>query len=414
MRQLTAGRPERIVVVGAGLAGLRTAERLRRLGYGGALTVVGDEDRPSYDRPPLSKSALTDLTAPPTPLLADGASAELDLDLRRGVSATALNPPAHQLSLSDGSTLHYDRLVIATGARARRMPGLAAGEHMHVLRTWADLERLRTRLHHSGHLTVIGGGVLGGEIAATARGLSVEVTLIEAAPTLLARAAGQVVGTAVAALHRKHGVDVRLGTGVESIGTDEAKVLVRLVDGSEILTDNVVAAIGSTPCTDWLDGSGLAISEGILCDEFGSTSDADVFAVGDVARMPHPGSSEPVRLEHWTSAGDTAALIAANVLADRDGRRPMSEVPYFWSDFYGVKLQGLGIPSVTDTLELLEGDIAQWRFLAASVQQGRIQAVIAAGMPAALMRCRALVATGTRLADARATTPWERKRKVEG
>lgn len=358
-------RDERIVVIGAGLAGLRAVERLRRLGYTGALTLIGDEPMPSYDRPPLSKSALADPDAAPVLLRAEADYADLDLDLRRGVAATRLDPATHRVHLDNGNTLDYSRLVIATGSRARSVPGWDGIVNAHVLRTWDDCVRLRHALDGSRHLTVVGAGVLGSEIAATARCLGIEVTLVEPLDAPLVRAAGNTIGRAVADLHRRRGVDVRLGVGVngfegpEVINSKGRADQVLLSDGQRIATNNVVVAIGSRANVEWLDGSGLDIADGVICNEFGQTSDPDVFAVGDAAVLHHPGDDRPRRLEHWTSAGDTASLVAANLLTNPEQRKPLVEVPYVWSDFYGVKLQILGIAAEGGELVVLEGDLSE-------------------------------------------------------
>lgn len=406
-----------VVVVGAGLSGLRTAERLRRLGHTGRLTLVGEEEHAPYDRPPLSKALLQQEEPPEAPvaLRAEEKYAELDLELRLGVRATRLTPDERALDLDDGSRLTYDRLVVATGARARRVPAWDHFTNVHTLRTFDDCLSLRTTLQSARHLTVVGAGVLGGEIAASARALGREVTLVEAQPTPLARVLAAELGSAVAQLHRDHGVDVRLGVTVERFEGNDHVHHVTLSDGTSLETDAVVLALGSVTDTAWLAGSGVATADGVPCDSHGATAVDGVFVVGDAALMLHPGADEPVRLEHWTAATDTAAVVAHNVLADPSApqdRKPLTEVPYFWSDQYDVKVQGLGIPHPDDDVTVVAGDVASYSALAVCSRDGRVTAAFAMNMPAPLARCRTAVAKGTHLDDLLAQAPWTPKKKV--
>ncbi|GAA2448829.1 FAD/NAD(P)-binding oxidoreductase [Actinomadura vinacea] len=399
---------DRTVIVGGGLGGLRTAERLRRRGHRGPVTLLAAEPHLPYDRPPLSKAALTAEQEPEgPPLLKDrDACAGLDLDVRTGVRATALDTAHRRIVLDGGGTLGYDRLVIATGVRPRELPALAGLEGVHTLRTWDDCLRLRAGLRAARTVAVVGGGVLGCEIAAAARTLGLEVTLIELAEQPLAAVLGGRIGGIVADLHRAGGVKVRCGARVERA----VRSGVVLDDGSHVDADLVVAAAGSVPNTEWLAGSGLVLDDGVLCDRTGRAEGAeDVFAVGDVARMPHPYREGTVRFEHWTSAGDGAALVARNLLAPPGERAAPSEVPYFWTDQYDTKIQCLGLPDPGDEPALAAGSPESGRLLAFYSRDGRVTGGVAFGMPAALARCRKAIAERVPLADLLGSAPWERR-----
>jgi NADPH-dependent 2,4-dienoyl-CoA reductase/sulfur reductase-like enzyme len=394
---------QRVVVVGAGLSGLRTAEKLRRAGYSGHLMVVGAEPHLPYDRPPLSKKLLLQPDPPEEPVLlrARDRYPALEVEMVTSAQVTRLDLPARSLSSADGRTWRWDRLVIATGVRPRAVPEWRdAG--VYLLRTFDDCLRLRTALRAADRLVVIGGGVLGCEVAAGARGLGLEVDLVEPLATPLYRAVGPKVGSYVASLHQGHGVRVRTGVGVSSI---DAARRVTLTDGRRLQADVVFAAIGSVPNTEWLADSGLALGDGVLCDATGTTSDPDVLAVGDVANMPH-GLAAPSRLEHWTSAADTAAVVAGNILLPREERRELTEVPYFWTDQYDLKLQTLGVPAAQDDLSVVEGAMDDGNFVALHSRGDTITGVSAVGNAATLNRCRPLVAAGASLRATLATRPW--------
>lgn len=407
--------PERVVIVGAGLAGLRTAERLRRSGYDGDLMMLGAETHLPYDRPPLSKSLLAAEQAPELPALrtADRLG-ELDLDLRLGVRATGLDADARQVTTSDGQSLSYDQVVIATGLTARSLPAWHGVEGVHTLRTFDDCLRLREAAATARHATVVGAGVLGSEIAATLRTRGLEVDLVDPLPQPLCRVVGEEIGAFVAGLHRARGVGLHLGTGVADLERDDDGRVrgVVLADGTSLATDLVVVAVGGAPDTRWLEGSGLELADGVVVDEHGAATLPGVWAVGDVAAVADPRSSGRVRIEHWTAAGDLAATVAGNVVATLAGTVPRAhtELPYMWSDQYDVKIQCLGLPRATDEVLLLTGSLAEGAFLAAHVEDGRVRAVSGAGMPGPLMRCRTAVAGVVPLTDLQTAAPWERKK----
>ena len=397
---------QRVVIVGAGLAGLRTAERLRRAGFDGGLTLLGAESHHPYDRPPLSKTLLTQPDSPAEPVLLrrpDRFSA-LELDFVTGVEVTRLDVPARSVVTADGRSWSWDRLVLATGVRPRSVPGWAAAG-VHLLRTFEDCLQLRASLVGASHLAVIGAGVLGCEVAAAGRKLGLEVDLIEPLETPLHRAVGPTIGSFVSALHLRHGVRLHMGVGVSAVDGDADGNAVTLTDGSRLLPDVVFAAVGSVPNTEWLADSGVALGDGVICDATGTTSHPDVLAVGDVANMPH-GAEPPSRLEHWTSAADTAALVAGNVLLPHEHRRELTEVPYFWTDQYDVKLQTLGAPALQDDVTVVEGAVDQDQFLALHSRTDRITAISGAGHPAMVNKCRSLVASGASCEEALRTRAW--------
>lgn len=408
-------QPARTVIVGAGLAGLRTAERLRRQGYDGALVLLGAEPHLPYDRPPLSKALLASADTPEPPVLrAAERYAELELDLRTGVRAVGLDAGAHTLDLDDGSTLGWDQLVLATGLVARTIPAWSGLGGVHTLRTFDDCLALRDGAAGASHATVVGAGVLGSEIAATLRTRGLAVDLVDPLPQPLCRVVGEQVGGVVADLHRSHGVGLHLGSSVAGLddGPDGRVAGVRLDDGTRWETDLVVVAVGGAPDLAWLDGSGLALDHGVVVDEYGAASVPGVWAVGDVAAVADLRGRGHLRLEHWTAAGDLAATVATNLVAALRGEpgRAHTELPYVWSDHYDVKVQCLGLPRATDEVVVLTGSLADGSFLAAHVEGGRVRAVSGAGMPAPLMRCRPAVAGGVPLTELRDAAPWERKK----
>lgn len=406
----------RVVIVGAGLAGLRTAERLRRGGYDGALVLVGAERHLPYDRPPLSKALLSDAAGEPEPpvLRTPERLAELDLDLRLGVRATALDAGSRTLTLSDGTILAADHVVLATGLVARTVPAWAGLAGVHTLRTFDDCLAIRAAADGAAHATVVGAGVLGSEIAAGLRGRGLAVDLVDPLPQPLCRVVGTEVGAVVAGLHRAHGVGLHLGRTVAELATtDDGRVHgVRLDDGTRWATDLVVAAVGGAPDTGWLAGSGLALDDGVVVDAHGAASVPGTWAVGDLASVADPRGPGRLRIEHWTAAGDLAATVAGNILATLRGEPPKAhtELPYMWSDQYDTKLQCLGLPRGGDEVVLLTGSLDDGTFLAAHVSDGRVRAVSGAGIPAGLMRCRAAVADAVPLAELVALAPWDRKK----
>lgn len=324
------------LIVGASIGGVRTAQALRSNGYPGRIVLVGDEPVAPYDKPPLSKGLLAG-TEDPTALLTHAEAEKSGIDLVFGTAAQRLDLAKHEIELADGTRLRFDDLVIATGARARPSPwGSRPG--VHLLRTLDDAQALRKSLADGGPLVIVGAGFIGAEVAATARKLGVEnVTLVDPLPVPMSRALSAELANRLADLHRRNGVQTRFGTGVRAI---ESQGTIRLDDASVLDAATVLVGIGAIPNDDWLADSGLRIDNGIVCDEHGLAA-PDVHAVGDVARWYHPGRGEHVRFEHWTSALEQAAHVAATI-ANPEQRRPHHSVEYVWSDQYDCKLQLAG------------------------------------------------------------------------
>ncbi|MFG2855270.1 NAD(P)/FAD-dependent oxidoreductase [Streptomyces mirabilis] len=388
----------RILVVGASAAGLAAAETLRREGYDGTLTLVGEEAHPPYDRPPLSKQILSGEWGPERlPLRARADLDALDLDLRLGHAATGLDLAGRAVLLADGARLPYDGLIVATGVRPRRLPGEGDA---HVLRTLDDALALRDRLGPGRRLVVVGAGFLGAEAAAVARGLGTEVTLLEPAPVPLAHAVGEQVGRVLSGAHLDHGVDLRTGVGVAEVSDSG----VRLTDGELVAADEVLVAIGSLPNTEWLEGSGLKVADGLVCDEY-SAAAPGVYGAGDVARWHNPLFGTSMRIEHRTNAAEQGMAAARNLLRP-DARKPFAPVPYFWSDQYDMKVQAFGHLRGHDEVAVVEGELAARRFVVAYRTGDRLVGALAIGMPPKAIRgWRQAVATGASWHEAVDTPP---------
>ncbi|WP_040838426.1 NAD(P)/FAD-dependent oxidoreductase [Nocardia brevicatena] len=389
-----------IVIVGAGLAGLRTAEELRRAGYEGELVLLGAEARPPYDRPPLSKQFVrgeTDDTA----LRPSEFFTEQRIDLRMNTRAVGVDLSARRVRLADGGDLAYDRLIIATGLVPRRLPGTEDIPGVHVLRSHDDAAALRDELKTASRALVIGAGFIGCELAASFRAADVPVVLVEPQPTPLAAVLGEQVGELVARMHRAEGVDLRCGMGVRELLTEDSGRVAgaALTDGSEVRADLVVVGVGSRPVTDWLEDSDIELAPpslggGIRTDEAGRTNVDGVWAVGDVAAWRYP-SGECRRVEHWTNAGEQAKLLSCALL----GVEPpgAAQVRYFWSDQYNIKIQSLGAPRADDDVRIVSDDGR--KFLAYYIRDGRLAAVVGAGMAGQVMKMRAKVAAGAPVAE---------------
>ena len=380
---------QHVVVVGASLAGLRAAETLRTSGFDGRVTIIGDEPHHPYDRPPLSKRLLSgEWEAERIALRKPDQMDALDVTWRTATSATGLDLDGRTVALSDGSACAFDGLVIATGASPRRIPGQERHADAHVLRTLDDALRLRTELAGGGRrVVVIGAGFIGLEVAATARLLDNEVTVLEGAPAPLVRGLGAEMGAAVAAVHADHGVEIRCGVGVSGIDVDA----VVLADGSSLAADVLVVGIGVSPNVAWLDGAGLTIDDGVVCGaDLGAGPEA-VFAAGDVARWHNPLFDEVMRIEHWTNAAEQGAHAAANLIAVRENRPtvPYAPVPFFWSEQYDRRIQFLGRPAGDDEIQVVAGSIEERRFAALYGSGGRLRGVLGVNMPRLVMPFRA-------------------------
>lgn len=390
------------MVVGASLAGFRAAEELRTAGHDGPITVVGDEPHAPYERPPLSKQVLAGTQPPAATAIhpATGSVDDLALDFRLGASATGLDLAARTVQLGGGDRLPYDGLVIATGASARRLPGTDHLAGVHTLRTLDDCLALRAELERAPRrVAVVGAGFIGAEVAATCRGMGLDVSLIEALPVPLERGLGPQMGAVMADLHRDNGVDVRLGVGVVRIDGEERAERVRLTDGTVLDVDVVVVGIGVTPNTDWLEGSGLTLDNGVVCDET-CLAAPGVVAAGDVARWPNVTFDEVMRVEHWDNAIAMGAHAARTLLAGPEGAEAFAPVPWFWSDQYDRKVQLAGRAGADDDVEVVSGSVEERRFVAFYGRAGRVVGVLGMNQPAKVARWRSLVEQRTAWDDA--------------
>lgn len=387
-----------VVIVGGGLAAVRIAEQLRKAEYAGPITIVSDEEHPPYDRPPLSKEilqdhdkGLADVALKPAEFYADN-----DITLRLGSAARTLDTTARTVVLADGTELHYDDLVIATGLVPKRIPSLPELGGIRVLRTIGESLALRQDATRATRAVVIGAGFIGCEVAASLRRLGVDVLLVEPQPAPLAGVLGEPIGELIARVHRAEGVDVRTGVGVSEVRGDGHVRQVVLGDGEIVDADLVVIGIGSRPATEWLSGSGveLAADGGVLCDEAGRTTVSHVWAVGDVSswRDAHGHQS---RVEHWSNVADQVRVLAAAML-DQDVPNIVA-VPYFWSDQYDVKIQCLGEPKATDAVHVVEDDGR--KFLAYYERDGALVGVVGGGMPGKVMKARAKIAAAVPIAE---------------
>ncbi|MEU5607663.1 FAD-dependent oxidoreductase [Streptomyces sparsogenes] len=381
-----------VAVVGASLAGLSAARSLRNRGYDGRLVVIGDEVHRPYDRPPLSKEFLA------------GAIGEADLALERddeelgaewvlGVRATGLDRTERAIRLADGREVRADGVVIATGAAARTLPGTEGLAGVHVLRTLDDARALRDELARGGRLVVIGGGFVGAEVASTARALGLDVTVVEAAPTPLAGPLGEAMGRVLSGLHADHGVRLLCGVGVKGVGGERRVDSVLLEDGRGVPADSVVVGVGAKPCVDWLQGSGIALDNGVKCGADGRTSLAGVVAVGDCANWYDPRAGIHRRVEHWTGALERPDAAVATLLAHGATAPGTPRPPYFWSDQYGVKIQFAGHAAGADSVTVEEGATEDRSFLAVYRRAGRPVAVLGMNQPRLFTRWRKQLAT---------------------
>jgi len=384
------GKASGIVIVGGGLAAVRTAEQLRKAGYVGPVGIVSDEPYLPYDRPPLSKDvlqqsekALDDVLLKPAEFYADN-----DIALRLGAAAQSLDTAARTLTLTDGSVLDYDELVIASGLVPRRIPSFPDLRGIRVLRSFDDAMNLREHAGSARRAVIVGAGFIGCEVAASLRRLGVEVVLVEPQPAPLAGVLGEQIGLLVARLHRDEGVDVRTGVGVAEVrGSAGGHVTaVELTDGIVLDADLVLVGIGSRPATDWLVGSGVVVDNGVVCDDVGRTSEPHVWALGDVASW-RDAAGHQVRVEHWSHVADQARVLVPAMLGAEVPA--LTVVPYFWSDQYDVKIQCLGEPRAGDVVHLVEDDGR--KFLAYYERHGVLSGVVGGGMPGKVMKARAKI-----------------------
>ncbi|WP_433632204.1 NAD(P)/FAD-dependent oxidoreductase [Nocardia sp. CA-120079] len=371
--------PESVLVVGASAAGLSTAEALLRNGYQGSITVLGAEPELPYDRPPLSKQILAGAwEAEKAQLRPTTHLAAMPMDLVLGETAVALDPVNHIVHAESGLSVQADAVVIATGVRARTLPGADALAGVHVLRTLEDAVALRADLLRATRLVVVGEGVLGSEIAATARTMGLDVTVVGPLLAPMAGQLGPVIAPLLGDLHTERGVRLRLGTGVGEFIDDGGRVGgVRLDTGAELPADVVVVAVGAVPATDWLADSGLTLDNGVVCDSYCRAAQG-IYAAGDVARWHDDHAGGLVRMENRTNATEQAAAVAANLLGAEQRYTP---VPYFWTDQFDTKIQVHGTLPTGAAVEIVDGSTEARRFVARYTLDGRVTGVVGWNMP---------------------------------
>lgn len=374
-----------MVIIGAGEAGARAALELRDLGWNGPVTLVGEEKFPPYERPPLSKQSLTTGVEPePACVLDQALAAERNIRLVTGARAVGIDRYGHSVTLEDGTKLPYERLLLATGARPRKL----ALEHSDLsqicyLRTFPDAVALRKRLRPGSHVAVIGGGFIGLEVAASAKELGCAVTLIEAAPRILMRGVPEAIARMVEARHRESGVVMKIGTGLARIRLEDGKSIIQLADGSAVTCDVLVAGIGAMPVTELAAECGLEIENGIKVNERLATSDPDIFGAGDCCSFPHPlYDHRRIRLEAWRNAQDHGMHAAGAMLGSTTA---YAAVPWFWSDQYDLTLQVAGLPDlakITVNRDLGEAGMLYFHL----TEEGRLIAASGAGSDAQIAK----------------------------
>ena len=338
------GADRHVVVVGASLAGTRTVRGLRGYAHSGPITLVGSETELPYDRPPLSKDLLTSewtvATVESNRLVTQAELDELDVDVRLGAAATGLDTTSRTVALADGATIAYDVLVIATGATARPSPWQPASGVLQ-LRTLSESRAIAARLALQEPVVVVGGGFIGTEIATAAVASGCSVTVVDPVAEPMERLVGPEIANLLVDLHRRNGVATKFGVGVTDIRGEAGALTVVLHDGTEIEASTAVVGIGSVPATEWLIGSGLTLDDGVLTDgHLRAIGADDVYAIGDVARWPHPGRGVDVRAEHWTNANEQARYVAKAITGGTAEGYDSSD--YVWSDQYDWKVHSVG------------------------------------------------------------------------
>ena len=397
-----------VSIVGASLAGYWAAETLRRDGFEGRISLIGDEPHAPYDRPPLSKKFLAgDLYDDRLPLTTAEKLADLGLEMRLGCQATGLDVATRTLEV-DGVAEPYDGLLIATGARCRNLPGTAGLAGVHTLRTRDDAEAIRDALANGARrVVVVGAGFIGAEVASTAIGRGAEVTMVEALEAPFGRVLGVEMGAVMADVHRRHGVDLRTGVGVDEVLGDDRLAGVRLADGATLEADLLVVGIGVVPNTDWLEGSGLTLDDGVVCDET-CLAAPDVAAAGDVARWANPRYGEVMRVEHWDNAVQQGVHAARRLLQSDEEATPYAPVPWFWTDQYDRKVQLAGRPHTDDEVRVVAGSTAEHRFAAFYGRDGRFTAALGMNRPRQVMQSKGLLDAGASWDEALAfASAWE-------
>ena len=389
--------PRSVAVVGASLAGLSAVRALRSEGYTGTITVIGDEPHMPYDRPPLSKEFLSGDDS--SVALLDEAAGEAEtlgatwlLGLRAtGISASGIG---HEVRTDDGTSVHADAVIVATGARARTLPGTDALDGVHTLRTFDDARALRKSLASARRLVVIGAGFIGAEVASSAAALGLEVTVVEVSPEPLAGVLGPQVGSLCAARHRANGVGLLTGVTVEKLLGTTAVTGVELGNGLVLRADAVVIGIGAIPNVEWAAESGLEIADGFVTDARCRTTIDGIYAIGDCARSFDEELGAHHRSEHWTNAITQAKTAARTVMG---ASHPPQAAPYFWSNQYDKRLQFAGRRQPSDEVEFVDGNADTASFTVVYERDGEVVAVFAMDNPRLFTRYRKNLERGRRV-----------------
>ncbi len=381
----------RVVVVGASLAGLRAVECIRRAKFEGQLVLIGDEEHLPYDRPPLSKEVLRGEWEQERLALRRRSYDDLNVDLMLGQRAISLDTDAQNMQLAGGEAVPFDGLVIATGCQVRELPNQPRMDGIYTLRTIDDSLAIRAALAHKPRVAVIGAGFIGSEVAASARQLGLEVTVIEALEAPLAQSLGPRVGSILQEMHERRGVRVHCGRRVDGFGGTGRVERVLLDDGTKVDCDLVVVGIGVRPSVSWLEGSSRELEDGVRCDETLATSVPGVVAAGDAASWYNPVFAERMRIEHWTNAVEQARHAVSSLFAAPGEAKPFESVPMFWSDQFDIKIQGVGRPKPTDDLVLAGGTAESEKFIALYGRAGRLVGAVAFNQPPKLIQLRMLI-----------------------
>ncbi|MGQ0844071.1 MAG: NAD(P)/FAD-dependent oxidoreductase [Sporichthyaceae bacterium] len=398
---------QRFVIVGGGQAAAAAAAELRDREFDGEIVLLSEEQEYPYERPPLSKEYL--LTGDHSELYFKPAEwyGENSVEVVFGAKVTGVDPKAKVLTLADGSEQRYDKLLIATGGRPRTIPSIA-GERVRYLRDKVDADRMSAELTEGTTLVVIGAGFVGCEVAASATKRGVNVVILEALDVPMKRALGDAVGTAMAQVHVANGVDLKVSTTIESVTESGDKVHIATSAG-EIVADYLLVAIGMTPNTELLDGSGIEVDNGVLVDEFCRSSDPDVFAAGDVANAWDPEAGHRVRVEHYDNAAKQGAAAAANMLGADEA---YTDAHWFWSDQYEHNLQAVGLAKDYDEVVIRKDDPEATAFAAFYVKDNKVQAAFALDNSKEILRVRKLIAAGTEVTAEQLADPSCDLRKI--
>lgn len=388
-----------VAIAGMSLAGLRAAETLRREGFDGRIIAISAEPNVPYDRPPLSKELLAGKAEPDDIVLRSQGIEDLDLDYRLDARAVSLDASARELTLHDGERVHFDGLVISTGATPRRFPHAPDLAGVFTLRTVDDALALRELLLGRPKIVVIGAGFIGAEVAATCRARGLDVVMLEVLDQPMVRGLGYELGGVIAAVHRDEGVDLRTGVQIDHLvaGDDDEVRGVALADGTVVDADVVVVGIGVVPETSWLDGSGLTVENGVVCDET-CLAAPGIVAAGDVARWPNPlFGGALMRLEHWTNATEQGVHAAHRLLGSET---PFAPVPFVWSDQYDRKIQAVGVVSPDADVHVAHGTLDERQFVALFGKEGRIVGALGFNRARFVMQYRRLIAVRASWDDA--------------